>query len=395
MCVYIIFPQRPFSIDRHMTNEEIVSNIRHTRPSASVRWDHQTCDLLKMLLHPDDSKRLQSVESMRKHRFFKDIDWDQVECKETTPVYIPAQNRIHCDPTHELEEMIVEPNPLHKKHHRLSRRAFKVEDETLMEELERMERRFSVYNRMRLKDAQRPTSEIADGELQDSATDGESRESLDQKLEVDAVVVPQKKSESRSSDGVTRGSPAPGKEASTPPQQKDEGGEKVTGERKEEEEEEREINSVPTDAAGDGGDRESDRKLIASGGEKEGGGGGGEEESGTVAGVTSEQDMTVAPTPRDTTTATIEIESTRDTHKGAEGSEREPVIVMPNNPAAPSEDAPVISGSSSVEMGSPAHSDDGAHDDNVSPTQTDSPNLNPVERTDSMSSGALLLPREQ
>ncbi|CAI8017395.1 Serine/threonine-protein kinase 32A, partial [Geodia barretti] len=123
MCVYIIFPQRPFSIDRHMTNEEIVSNIRHTRPSASVRWDHQTCDLLKMLLHPDDSKRLQSVESMRKHRFFKDIDWDQVECKETTPVYIPAQNRIHCDPTHELEEMIVEPNPLHKKHHRLSRRA--------------------------------------------------------------------------------------------------------------------------------------------------------------------------------------------------------------------------------------------------------------------------------
>ena len=32
-----------------MTNEEIVSNIRHTRPSASVRWDHQTCDLLKMV----------------------------------------------------------------------------------------------------------------------------------------------------------------------------------------------------------------------------------------------------------------------------------------------------------------------------------------------------------
>ena len=32
------------------------------------------------------------------------------------------QNRIHCDPTHELEEMIVEPNPLHKKSSRLSRK---------------------------------------------------------------------------------------------------------------------------------------------------------------------------------------------------------------------------------------------------------------------------------
>lgn len=46
---YGCVPQRPFSIDRHMTNEEIVSNIRHTRPSASVRWDHQTCDLLRMV----------------------------------------------------------------------------------------------------------------------------------------------------------------------------------------------------------------------------------------------------------------------------------------------------------------------------------------------------------
>ena len=44
--------QRPFSIDRHMTNEEIVSNIRHTRPSASVRWDNQTCDLLRMVSLP-------------------------------------------------------------------------------------------------------------------------------------------------------------------------------------------------------------------------------------------------------------------------------------------------------------------------------------------------------
>ena len=36
--------------------------------------------------------------------------------------FFMQQNRIHCDPTHELEEMIVEPNPLHKKKARLSKR---------------------------------------------------------------------------------------------------------------------------------------------------------------------------------------------------------------------------------------------------------------------------------
>lgn len=45
---------------------------------------------LLQLLHPDESKRLQTVESMRQHRFFQDTDWDQVEKKETTPVYVPA-----------------------------------------------------------------------------------------------------------------------------------------------------------------------------------------------------------------------------------------------------------------------------------------------------------------
>ena len=47
-------------------------------------------------------------------------------CCELQTFYLLQQNRIHCDPTHELEEMIVEPNPLHKKQHRLSRRNVRV-----------------------------------------------------------------------------------------------------------------------------------------------------------------------------------------------------------------------------------------------------------------------------
>ena len=43
------FLQRPFSIDRHMSNEDIYSQLKHTRPSASARWDQHTCDVLKMV----------------------------------------------------------------------------------------------------------------------------------------------------------------------------------------------------------------------------------------------------------------------------------------------------------------------------------------------------------
>lgn len=146
--------QRPFPLDRHMSNDEIFSQLRHTRPSASARWDQTTCDVLKMLLHPDDDKRLQSVEVMMSHPFFEGTNWEEVESKEVIQPFIPPQNRINCDPTHELEEMIVEPNPLHKKQHRLSKRTFRPEEAQLEEELDRVMERFQPYDRLRLKKAE-------------------------------------------------------------------------------------------------------------------------------------------------------------------------------------------------------------------------------------------------
>ena len=76
------------------------------------------------------------------------------------------QNRIHCDPTHELEEMIVEPNPLHKKNSRLSKRHVSISvlywctftlmfpiqrdvEEGLSRELDKIGNKFNAYNRIR------------------------------------------------------------------------------------------------------------------------------------------------------------------------------------------------------------------------------------------------------
>lgn len=41
--------QRPFHVDRHMSNDEIFNQMKHTRPTASARWDQHTCDMLKMV----------------------------------------------------------------------------------------------------------------------------------------------------------------------------------------------------------------------------------------------------------------------------------------------------------------------------------------------------------
>lgn len=90
------------------------------------------------------------------------------------------QNRINCDPTHELEEMIVEPNPLHKKRHRLSKRSVcsalgsvfgisipclllcaqvRTEEEAIEIELDKIENQFQDYNRERDKKALQDTPE--------------------------------------------------------------------------------------------------------------------------------------------------------------------------------------------------------------------------------------------
>lgn len=144
--------------------------------------------------------------------------------------------------------------------------------------------------------------------------------------------------------------------------------------------------------AGEGGDLpEPDGKLSDGGVEKKEGEGEGGGES--RAAVSSEEKRDGSATePSSQREPAVEAEPTADT-PCEEDSDKKLFKVTPKHPPSPSEDAPVVNGSSSVEMGSPANSDSGAQDNNDSPTQTDSPN--PVERTDSMSSGALLLPREQ
>ncbi|GFX54111.1 hypothetical protein TNCV_2337471 [Trichonephila clavipes] len=75
-----------------------------------------------MLLKVDPKERISSIKQMKQHSFLESIDFSAVYNRQYTPLFVPRKNQLNCDPTFELEEMIIEAKPLHKKKKRLSKR---------------------------------------------------------------------------------------------------------------------------------------------------------------------------------------------------------------------------------------------------------------------------------
>lgn len=72
-----------------------------------------------LALHPD--KRTTSVALAKKTRLMANMKFNQLTNKKYPPPFVPNSQTLNCDPTYELEEMIVEAKPLHKKKKRLLR----------------------------------------------------------------------------------------------------------------------------------------------------------------------------------------------------------------------------------------------------------------------------------
>ena len=72
------------------------------------------------MISPD--KRLSSVLSMKTStKLMSNVNFVSLLQKKLPPPFVPNQNVLNCDPTYELEEMIIEAKPLHKKKKRLLR----------------------------------------------------------------------------------------------------------------------------------------------------------------------------------------------------------------------------------------------------------------------------------
>uniref|UniRef100_A0A8C0B7K1 Serine/threonine kinase 32A n=1 Tax=Buteo japonicus TaxID=224669 RepID=A0A8C0B7K1_9AVES len=72
------------------------------------------------LLNPE--KRFSQLKDIQDFPYLSNVNWDAVLQKRIMPEFIPTKGRLNCDPTFELEEMILESKPLHKKKKRLAKK---------------------------------------------------------------------------------------------------------------------------------------------------------------------------------------------------------------------------------------------------------------------------------
>jgi len=147
VCAYeLIFGRRPF---RGKTNSDLSHAIGRDPlkfpEDADMKCSKDGMSFLIGLLERDPSKRLgcrkDRFGDIRRHPWFESIDWDTLDEKSVTPPYIPDPKKANFDATHELEELLLEDNPLKAR-----RRNPNQDINSLSKEMQQMEEQFTTYD---------------------------------------------------------------------------------------------------------------------------------------------------------------------------------------------------------------------------------------------------------
>ncbi|XP_034951922.1 serine/threonine-protein kinase 32A isoform X2 [Chelonus insularis] len=122
---------RPFPIHSGTSSREALRIMQASdyRPVFSSKWSVPMSQLLDSLLTYESKKRTASLQQLQQAKAMNHLDFDKVLCKKIKPKFTPSKSHLNCDPTFELEEMIIEERPLHKKKKRLAKqRSLKSQD---------------------------------------------------------------------------------------------------------------------------------------------------------------------------------------------------------------------------------------------------------------------------
>ncbi|EIW58698.1 kinase-like protein [Trametes versicolor FP-101664 SS1] len=150
VCAYeLIFGRRPF---RGKTNSDLTHSISKDSlrfpEDAESRCSRAGIQALKGFLERDPTKRLgcrqngpaESFEDLKRHPWFSSIDWDTLDTKEQTAPFIPDNKKANFDASHELEELLLEDNPLRAKQRK------ERDISSLSAEMRQMEEQFTPYD---------------------------------------------------------------------------------------------------------------------------------------------------------------------------------------------------------------------------------------------------------
>lgn len=166
VCAYeLIFGRRPFS---GRTNKDLTSAICRDSlkwpESAEQKCSRAGIQALRQFLERDTSKRLgcrpdgEGFADIRRHPWFAPIDFDTLERKQQISPFIPDEKKSHFDASHELEELLLEDNPLkaktrkvnHDNMDNLSADMKQMEDQFTSYDFKKMPRRRSLYPNQQL-----------------------------------------------------------------------------------------------------------------------------------------------------------------------------------------------------------------------------------------------------
>ena len=111
---------RPFPVHATTTHREALALLSE-RPEPPTRWNRGVRELIDRLLACEPLERCSSLKELKQLGPMSRLDFDAVLNKRLKPAFTPPKDQLNCDPTFELEEMIVETKPLHKKKKRLAK----------------------------------------------------------------------------------------------------------------------------------------------------------------------------------------------------------------------------------------------------------------------------------
>nr|KAF7401918.1 hypothetical protein H0235_015254 [Vespula pensylvanica] len=112
--------ERPYPLHSTTSYREALRILQEERGKPS-HWSSAICDLLDRLLTLAPGARVSTLKELKQIAVIRNLDFDKILNKQIKPPFAPPKDHLNCDPTFELEEMIIETKPLHKKKKRLTK----------------------------------------------------------------------------------------------------------------------------------------------------------------------------------------------------------------------------------------------------------------------------------
>ncbi|XP_048507177.1 serine/threonine-protein kinase 32A [Athalia rosae] len=111
---------RPYPLHAATSHREALAILQEER-QPPVHWSPEIRELLDRLLIQAPGARISTLKELKQVKIMNGIDLAKVLAKQMKPPFTPPKDHLNCDPTFELEEMIIETKPLHKKKKRLAK----------------------------------------------------------------------------------------------------------------------------------------------------------------------------------------------------------------------------------------------------------------------------------